>query len=200
MKELIYQKSHMISKLFVYQIASSLLGLFVASPFGGYTQVLAAAFSTLFYFSLVCYAVIEDGQKDYVSVSAGRMEGNALVGFVYAILSYIPTILIVLVQVALQLFTGVASLLGLKGVLTVIIRFFLMGMYLGFDTGLVQRGYDEINQTSVVIKGSDALVFMSDNYLIFAILLVLLPLVAGISYNLAFKGKIHVNTAPKNKK
>jgi len=25
-------------------------------------------------------------------------------------------------------------------------------------------------------------------------------LVAGVSYHLAFKGKVHVNTAPKNKK
>lgn len=200
MKDIISQKSHMIGKLFVYQIASSLLGLFVASPFGGYTQIVAAVFSTLFYFSLVCYAVIEDGQKDFVSHSAGRIDGNASSGFIYALVSYIPTIVIVLLQAALQLFTGVASFLGVKSILTVVIRFFLMGMYLGFDTGLVQRGYDEINQTSVVLKGSDTLVFMSDNYLIFAVLLVVMPLVAGLSYYFAFKGKIHVNTAPKNKK
>ncbi|MBR2020986.1 MAG: hypothetical protein IJ939_00985, partial [Clostridia bacterium] len=61
-------------------------------------------------------------------------------------------------------------------------------------------GYDSVNQMSVVIKGSDFLVFMSDNYLIFALCLIFLPIVAGVSYHLAFKGRLHVNTAPKNKK
>lgn len=74
-----------------------------------------------------------------------------------------------------------------------------MGMYLGIDTGLVQRTYDSVNQTSVIVTGSNALVFLSDNYLIFVICLVFLPLVAGVSYKLAFKGKVHVNTAPKKK-
>jgi len=196
----IREKTHMISKLFVYQIAISLLGVFVVSPFNGNLQVFASVFAILFYFSLVCYAVIEDGQKDFVSHSAGRIAGKGYTGFVYALASYIPTIIIVAVQVILHLVTDVATLSGVKTILTFIIRFFLMGMYLGIDTGLVQRGYDSVNQMSVVLKGSDALVFMSDNYLIFAFCLLFLPLVAGVSYHLAFKGKVHVNTAPKNKK
>jgi len=196
----IREKTHMISKLFVYQIAISLLGVFVVSPFNGNLQVFASVFAILFYFSLVCYAVIEDGQKDFVSHSAGRIAGKGYTGFVYALASYIPTIIIVAVQVILHLVTDVATLSGVKTILTFIIRFFLMGMYLGIDTGLVQRGYDSVNQMSVVLKGSDALVFMSDNYLIFAVCLLFLPLVAGVSYHLAFKGKVHVNTAPKNKK
>lgn len=200
MFSVIKEKGHMISKLFVYQIAISLLGLFVVSPFNGYIQVAAAVFSTLFYFSLVCYAVIEDGQKDYVSCSAGRIEGKWYSGFVYALTSYIPTILIVAVQTVLHLVTDVSALTAIKAILGFIIRFFLMGMYLGFDTGLVHRGYDSVNQVKAVIKGSDVLVFMSDNYLIFAVCLVFLPVVAGISYYLSFKGKIHVNTAPKSKK
>lgn len=197
---IIKEKSHMIGKLLVYQIAMSLLGIFVVSPFPGNMQFFAAVFSALFYFSLVCYAVIEDGQKDHVSHQAGRISGNPLSGFVYALVSYIPTIVIVLIQAVLSLATNAATLTGVKAIFNVVIRFFLMGMYLGFDTGLVQRGYDNVSQTSVVVKGSDFLVFMSDNYLIFAVCLVFLPIVAGISYYLAFSGKVHVNTAPKNKK
>lgn len=197
---IVSEKKHMISKLVVYQIAISLLGVFVVSPFNGNMQIFAAIFATLFYFSLVCYAVIEDGQKDYVSHTAGRLQGAGYTGIVYALVSYIPTIVIVALQVALHLATDVLTLGALKTILTFIIRFFLMGMYLGFDTGLVQRGYDAVNQMSVVLKGSDSLVFMSDNYLIFAICLVFLPCIAGLTYYLAFKGKVHVNTAPKNKK
>ncbi len=200
MISIVKEKSHMIGKLFVYQIAMSLLGLFVVSPFNGSLQVAAAVFASLFYFSLVCYAVIEDGQKDFVSHSAGRINGCALSGFIYALVSYIPTIIIVGVQVVINLMSSPTSFTGLKSVLTFLIRFFLMGMYLGFDTGLVQRTYDSVNQTSVIVKGSDLLVFMSNNYLIFAVCLVFLPFVAAVSYYLAFKGKIHVNTAPKNKK
>lgn len=200
MISVIHEKSHMIGKLFIYQIAMSLLGLFVVSPFSGSVQIFASVFATLFYFSLVCYAIIEDGQKDHISHTAGRISGKPLSGFVYALVSYLPTILIVLLQVVLNLLTDPLSLTGLKSVLAFIVRFFLMGMYLGFDTGLVQRGYDSVNQMSVVIKGSDFLVFMSDNYLIFAFCLIFLPIVAGVSYHLAFKGRLHVNTAPKNKK
>lgn len=200
MNELIKSKSGMIGKLFVYQIAMSLLGLFVVSPMKGGMQIFAAVFSALFYFSLVAYAVIEDGQKDCVSHTAGRIEGNAFTGLLYSLISYIPTVLIVAFQVILHLSTDINALNGLKSILTFMIRFFLMGMYLGFDTGLVQRGYDSASQSSVVLSGSDALVFMSDNYLIFAVCLVFLPVVAGVSYYLAFNGKIHVNTAPKNKK
>lgn len=200
MISILKEKSNMISKLFVYQIAMSLLGLFVVSPFSGEIQIVASVFSFLFYFSLVCYAVIEDGQKDYISHKAGRICGSSMTGFLYAVVSYIPTIIIVALQVVLSLFTKASALIGLKSILTFVIRFFLMGMYLGIDTGLVQRGYDSVNQTSVVLCDNQVLVFMSDNYLIFALCLVLFPVVAGLSYNLAFKGKVHVNTAPKNKK
>lgn len=200
MINIIREKSHMIGKLFVYQIAMSLLGLFIVSPLGGYAQLAAAVFSTLFYFSLVCYAVIEDGQKDCVSHSAGRIRGSALTGVVYSIVSYIPTIVIVSLQILISLLSEPTSFSAIKSIFTFLIRFFLMGMYLGFDTGLVQRAYDSVNQVSVVVKGSQTLVFMSDNYLIFGICLVLLPIIAGVSYCLAFKGKVHVNTAPKNKK
>ncbi|MBE6681810.1 MAG: hypothetical protein E7600_05975 [Ruminococcaceae bacterium] len=200
MREIIRQKSGMIGKLFVYQFAMSLLGLFVVSPFKGNMLIFASLFASLFYFSLVGYAVIEDGQKDCVSHNAGRINGSPMTGFVYSLVSYIPTIIVVLIQVILQFVTSPAQLQGLKSVLTFIIRFFLMGMYLGFDSGLVWRGYDKVTQSSVVLKGSDALVFMSDKYLIFAICLVFLPLVSGIVYYLAFNGKVHVNTAPKEKK
>lgn len=200
MREIISQKGGMIGKLFVYQIAMSLLGLFVVSPFKGNMLIVASLFATLFYFSLVCYAVIEDGQKDCVSHNAGRLEGNKMTGLIYTLVSYIPTILVVALQVVLQFATSPVQLQGLKSILTFLIRFFFMGMYLGFDAGIVQRTYDHVTQSSVVIKGSDAMVFMSDKYLIFAVCLIFLPLVSGVAYNLAFSGKVHVNTAPKEKK
>ena len=200
MKSIINEKKDMIANIFVYQIAMSLLGVFVVSPFNGYVQIAASVFAILFYFSLVCYAVIEDGQKDCISHKAGRMVGNPASGLVYSLVSYIPTVVIVIAQCLLNLFTDYNVLAGLKSIINVVIRFFLMGMYLGVDTGLVQRTYDSVNQTSVIVKGSDFLVFMSDNYLVFSVCLIFLPVVAGITYKLAFDGKIHVNTAPKKGK
>ncbi|MBP3580021.1 MAG: hypothetical protein J6K12_02110 [Clostridia bacterium] len=199
MMEILKTKSHMIGKLFVYQIAMSLLGLFVASPFSGSMQIVAAVFSTLFFFSLVCYAVIEDGQKDCVSVKAGRMTGNAFSGFVYTFVMYIPTIIIVVTQMLLFLCTGKEVLTALKAVLAIIIRVFLMGMYLGFENGLMDRQYDKVTET-MVSNASEAVQFFCNNYMIFAVFLIIFPVVCGISYYLAYKGKIHVDTQVKNRK
>ncbi len=196
MLEIIKSKSHMIGKLFVFQIAMSLLGLFVVSPFTGTMQIFAGIFSMLFYFSLIAYAVIEDGQKDHVSFAAGRLDGKVYTGFLYALVSYLPTIIIVLVNVAVSLFTNAFAL---RDILKIVVRFFLMGMYLGIDTGLAQRTSDPI--THEMVSGApEWLLFMSENSLIFAILLVLMPLVCGVCYYLAFKGKIHVDTTVKKKK
>lgn len=192
---IIKSKSHMIGKLFVYQIAMSLLGLFVVSPFSGVMQIAAGVFSTLFYFALVAYAVIEDGQKDYVSVTAGRLDGRGYTGFVYALVSYLPTIVIVVANVLVSLFTNAFAL---RDILKIIVRFFLMGMYLGIDTGLAQRTQDPI--THEMVSGApDWLLFLSENSVTFAILLVVMPIVCGLSYYLAYKGKIHVDTTVKKK-
>ena len=199
MFEIIKEKSHMIAKLFVFQIAMSLLGLFVVSPFDGKMQIAAAVFSTLFYFALICYAIIEDGQKDGIAVKAGRAEGKGVSGFVYALVSYLPTIVLVLVQMCLFLFGGEGAITGVKAVLAIIIRFFLMGMYLGFDTGLAGRYEDPVTH-NMVTDSDGTLLFMCDNYILFACFLVLMPVVSGICYKLAFDGKIHVNTEEKKKK
>lgn len=199
MSEIFKSKKHMMTKLFIYQVAMSLLGLFVVSPFNGITQIAAAVFSTLFFFSLVCYAVIEDGQKDCVAVKAGRAEGKAYTGLLYSSIVYIPTILVVLIQMILCLLTDVLQLSGIKAIFSFLIRFFLMGMYLGFDTGLAQRYYDPVLQKSVS-NANKVVLFMSDNYIIFALLLLIFPVVCGIAYYLAYIGKIHVNTEVKNKK
>lgn len=199
MLKIIKAKSHMCSKLLVYQIAMSLLGVFVVSPFSGTMQIVAAVFSTLFFYSLVCYAIIEDGQKDCVAVQSGRAEGKAYTGFVYATAMYIPTIILVIVQMIMFLSTKLAAITGIKAILAFIIRFFLMGMYLGFDTGLAGRYYDAVSET-MKSNANPTVLFMSDNYIIFALLLVVFPVVCGITYMLAYKGKIHVNTQVKNKK
>ena len=201
--DFVHLKGGMIGKLFVYQIAMSLFGLFVISPFNGGMQLFASIFSSLFYFSLVCYAVIEDGQKDHISSVAGRLKGNPYSGFVYALISYFPTIIILLVTVILSFvvdpFVPSAGSTVL-GILNTVIRFFLMGMYLGFDTGLVIRQPNPETGGNMVVSGSEGLVFLSDHCLIFAICLILLPLICGTTYYLAFKGKIHVDTAVKQKK
>ena len=49
-------------------------------------------------------------------------------------------------------------------------------------------------------NANPTVLFMSNNYIIFALLLVVFPVVCGITYMLAYKGKIHVNTQVKNKK
>ena len=92
-----------------------------------------------------------------------------------------------------------SGLASLKAIFGLLIRFFLMGMYLGYDTGLVQRFENTDTHEKVIKAGSDVLVFMSDHYLIFAICLVFLPVMCGVSYLLAYKGLIHVDTSVKHK-
>lgn len=198
MKELINRKSGMIGKLFVYQIAMSLFGLFVISPFSGRIEMAASLFASLFYFSLVCYAIIDDGQKDCISYTAGRLEGaKATDGLLYALISYLPTIVIVVIDVLLNLVTS--SFESIKAILNIIIRFFLMGMYLGFDTGLVVRNANPETFQMEVVAGENFR-FLSDNNLIFAICLFILPVVCGVCYKFAFEGKLHVDTTVKEKK
>ena len=202
MIEIVKSKSNMILKLFIYQIAMSLFGFFVLTPFTslddsyrGYVYIASAVFSTLFYFSLVCYAVIEDGQKDCVSHNAGRIEGKPYTGLVYSLVSYLPTIVIVVVNSVISIVTTPDSLSALKAVLGILFtKVFLMGTYWGFDAGIVVR-----SATGQIVSG-EKFVFLSDNYLFFVFFLVLLPLVSGISYYLAFKGKVHVDTKVKKRK
>jgi len=198
MKKIYHEKFHMISKLFVYQIAMSLLGVFIVSPFSGNTCIVAGVFASLFYLSLVSYAAVEDGQKDCISHNAGRLQGSALTGFGYAFISYIPTIAITVISCILRIFLPSASLVAVKNILNIIIRFFLMGTYLGIDVGLTGYTYDANTQSMV----SDASVFVRyicDNGILFVVLLFVMPVVCGIAYKLAFNGKISINTHKKQK-
>ncbi len=198
MKEIVKSKSGMILKLFIYQIAMSLFGMFVISPFNHAFFVYASIFASLFYFSLVCYAVIEDGQRDHISHSAGRLNGRGYTGLVYGLISYIPTILIVVLNCVFRLL-HIAS--GFTDVLEALfIRVFLMGMYLGFDTGLAPRQYDASAQEMIKLSDNKFMYFLSDHGLIFAICLVIFPIVCGLTYYLAFKGILHVDTTPKKEK
>lgn len=198
MKKLFTKKSGIILKLFIYQFAMSLLGLFVASPFKNGTLILAGIFSTLFYFSLVTYAVIEDGQKDFIAVSSGREQGSVLTGLKYALVSYIPTMFFVILNCILNLFVSNVSFAAVKSLINIVVRFFLMGMYLGIDAGLTNYSYDPVLEKSVS-NAPEWVRFLSDNGITFVIFLVLFPIVSGISYALAYKGKIHVNTQSKKK-
>ena len=199
MKKLFAEKSNMIFKLFIYQFAMSLLGLYVSSPFEGGTLILAGIFSVLFFFSLVTYAIIEDGQKDHISASAGRIEGSKFTGFKYALVSYIPAIFFVLLNCALNLFATDGSFGTIKFLIDIIVRFFFMGMYLGINAGLTNYTYDPVLQASV----SDApewIRYLCDNGITFVIFLVLYPIVSGVAYALAYNGKIHINTQTKKQK
>ncbi len=198
MKKLFEEKSHMVSKLFIYQIAMSLLGVFIVSPFSGTTCIIAGVFSLLFYLSLVSYATVEDGQKDFVSQKAGRLQGSAFTGFKYALISYIPTIFIVAFYCIIKLSTKSEMLSALKNILNIIIRFFLMGSYLGIDVGLTGYGYDTATQ-SMVSDAPTVVRFISDNGIFFVICLIVMPLICGFAYNLAFNGKISINTHKKEK-
>lgn len=198
MKKLYEEKSGMIYKLFIYQFAMSLLGLFIASPFKGSTLLIAGIFSMLFYFSLVSYAAVEDGQKDFVSAQAGRLEGSPLTGFKYALFSYIPTIIIAFLNCILHFLIPDALSNTFVSILNLIIRFFLMGMYLGIDSGLTNYTVDTVTNQRIS-SAPEWIRFLSDNGLIFLICLILMPVVCGIAYSLAYKGKIHINTVKKKK-
>ncbi len=190
MKKLFSEKSNVIFKLFIYQIAMSLLGFFIVSPFLNSSSMCLAAsiFAALFYFSLTAYAVVEDGQKDHISVNAGRKEGSAFTGLWYSLVSYLPTIVISVFYSIATLCSPNEILTGLKALINIVIRFFLMGMYLGFDVLLRSE------------NSPQSLKYFSETGLFYVCLLILMPIICGVFYGLSYKGIIHVNTAQKNKK
>lgn len=63
-----------------------------------------------------------------------------------------------------------------------------MGMYLGIDVKLRADGAGAFSG------------FISENGIFYVMCLVLMPVICGISYALAYNGKIHVNTESKKKK
>ncbi len=190
MKKLFEEKSHMISKLFVYQIAMSLLGIFVVTPFINSSSaglcLSFGIFAMLFYYSLVCYAIVEDAQNDHISASSGRKQGSAWTGFKYALVSYIPTIVFVIAFIIIMLTDYKAELTGFPFVLGLIIRIFFMGSYSGVHVYLYEL--DGVWR------------YMCNTGIFFGICLVVMPVVAGCAYALAYKGKIHINTAAKKMK
>lgn len=182
MKIKIKEKTSMISKAIVFQIAMSIFGIMLASSiqsFGNTVNLIAGIFSILFYFALIGAALNEDGLKDNIKVAHNRAEADMLLGMKYIAISYIPTFAITILYIILCLF-------GFENVLTVtlnaIIRLFLSGMYLGFDRFLFAAG--------------DTLMPISLNGWTFIIYQIFSVVVCGIFYLIGLKG---INLMPSKK-
>lgn len=179
---MIKEKSSIIIKLIIFQIAMSIFGVMIASSvlvLGEGLLLAAGVFSVLFYFALVGAAINEDGLRDNIKLSRESASVNALIGFKYAFVSYIPTIVITLLLSVLRTI-GINN--SLTSILVVIIRAFLSGMYLGLDT-------------SIFGAGETVMSFSANGYS-FLIYQLVSVLVCGVFYYIGFKG---INLLPKKK-
>ncbi len=179
---MIKEKSGMIVKLIIFQIAMSIFGVMIASSVIILSEgllLLAGIFSVLFYFALVGAALNEDGLKDNIRASRESVAVSAFTGFKYALISYVPTLLITLVLAVLRT-VGVRN--SLISILVVVIRAFLSGMYLGLDT-------------SIFGAGETVMTFSANGYS-FLIYQMISILACGVFYYIGFRG---INLLPKKK-
>ena len=181
----IKEKSNMITKAIVFQIAMSIFGIMLASSiqsFGNAVKLFAGIFSVLFYFALIGAALNEDGLKDNIKVSRNTVKADAFLGMKYIAVSYIPTFAVTILYIILRLF-GIAN--GLTSTLNVLIRLFLSGMYLSLDSYLFAAGNTPM---PVSINGWTFLI-----YQIFSVI------VCGLFYIAGLKG-INLLSSKKEEK
>ena len=182
MKITIKEKSSMISKAIIFQIAMSIFGVMLASSiqsFGNIVLILGGLFSVLFYFALIGAAVNEDGLRDNVKVTHGRVEEDKLLGFKYIAISYIPTLAVTVAYLIMKL-CGLNN--DFTTLINALIRLFLSGMYLGLDRVIFAMG-DTLHAFS--LNGWSFLI-----YQLFSIV------ICGLFYILGLKG---VNLVPVKK-
>lgn len=182
MKQLINEKSSLIAKLIIFQIAMSLFGLMFAATVIALNEGLllfAGTFSILFYFALVGAALNEDGVKDHLKVACDRAKPDALCGFKYVLISYIPTLVITVLNIILNIF-GVLD--SLRGILVIIIRMFTSGMFQCIDRFLFGSGDSFV---SFSLYGYSFLVYQ-----------IISIIICGLFYFLGLRG---ISLLPKKK-
>ena len=133
MIQLINEKGGLIAKCIIFQVAMSIFGIMFAATIIALNEdwlIFAGIFSILFYFALVGAALNEDGILDHLRVVGNRATPDALRGFKYVFISYIPTLALTLLHVILRT-VGVAN--SLTDILNIVIRFLASGMYLSLD-------------------------------------------------------------------
>ena len=174
MKELYREKSGMIFKFWINQFAFSILGIMTTlaiNALNANLSLLGGIFSACFFFSVTAYAVYEDGAKDALKVAGNRMPYRPLYGLYYTAVAYLPTVVVVLGYMLLKL-CGMGANMFLS-IVNVLIRFFIMGMYLGIDTSIRST--------------SQAMMNLSDNGVFFALFLIFAPAVCALAYYCGLK-------------
>ncbi len=182
MKEFLQRKKSIIGKFAVDQFVFSILGIMVSSAVIALNEaytIYAGLFSSIFYLALIFSTSYYEGEKDAISVEGGRVNCHILSGLFYALIEYIPTILLTIFNF-IFCFLGKETLFAFTNIIT---RFFTMGMYLGIDSSI-----------RIV---SETLTRISDLGVIFLICLIFLPIVSQIGYYCGRKN-IHITKKTKN--
>ncbi len=196
--EIFKDKGGLLRKMWINQFAFSLFGIFVASPFNGKMCVVAGVFSYLFYLSVIGFTVLDDAQKDKISFNAQRKNNvNALTGFKYSFVAFLPTILLMVVYTIFTFIPAIDS--SVTFIISIITRFIMGGEILGIDAGLTNYTYSEATKM-MVSTASESVIFFSSHGFIHLIYSIVSPLLFGVVYALGFKGIISVNTTESNKK
>ena len=177
MKEFLLRKKSIIGKFAVNQIAFSVFGIMVSSAilvFSSQFVLYAGIFSALFYLTLIYSSAYYDGEKDAISCEGGSIEYMPLSGLYYALIQYIPTIIIVILNVVFRLLISDTLISAIFNVIT---RIAAMGMYMGIDIHLRSIG--------------PSLEYISNLGVFFAVFLIIYPLVSCLGYYFGLKN-IHL--------
>ncbi len=128
-------------KFIVNQIAMSVFGImmsFTAKVIGDTWLVAFGAFALLFYYFILWTFLWEDGAKDGIKVSGGRMKKNSFLGLSYCSVAALPSALFALLLVIFNLTLDAAS--NAVGLMNIVVKVFTFGMYNAIDSYFASFG------------------------------------------------------------
>ena len=135
MKNLFNEKGHLMVKFLVNQVAMSVFGImmsFTAAAVGNSWLLAFGLFALLFYYFIMWSYIWEDGAKDGIKVSGGRMKKNSFLGLGYCAIASIPSIIFAVLLIVFNLTLDSTS--APVGVMNIVVKIFTFGMYNAIDS------------------------------------------------------------------
>lgn len=135
MKNLFNEKGHLMVKFLINQIAMSVFGImmsFTAASIGNSWLLAFGLFALLFYYFIMWSYIWEDGAKDGIKVSGGRMKKNSFLGLSYCAIASIPSMLFATLLIVFNLTLDSAS--APVGIMNIVVKIFTFGMYNAIDS------------------------------------------------------------------
>ena len=135
LREFISEHSGMMIKFVAYQIAMSFFGMMMFMSIYAINEAYlkaAGIFCIAFYASILGTSLWEEGQKDRIRVSGGRLKKDVFTGIKICLVPYSVTILMSIVYAVCGFAAPESTVYAF---LNIALKFVLSGIYVCFDTG-----------------------------------------------------------------